>query len=200
MTTFLLIRHATCDPIGQYLAGRASGVPLNAEGRSEAARLAHRLAAIPVDAIYSSPLERTRETADAIAAGRELDVQIADELIEIEVAEWTGQTFTDLEGDARWHRFNALRSVARAASGELMLDVQARAVSFVERLRVERPEARVALVSHGDVIRGLVAHACGIPLDLFQRIDIDTASVSVLDVTEHGLRMRCINLTERLPL
>ena len=195
MTTFLLVRHATCDPVGRSIAGRLPGIPLNAEGREQAARLAERLRGVALDAIYSSPIQRARETADAIATGRALAVSTAEELIELDFAAWSGRTLAELEDDARWRRFNRLRSVARASSGESMLDVQARAVALVERLRAEHPDGRVALVSHGDVIRGLVAHLAGIPLDLFQRLEIEPASVSVIGVDEHHVAVRCLNHT-----
>ncbi|HEV7990604.1 MAG TPA: histidine phosphatase family protein [Gemmatimonadaceae bacterium] len=200
MTTFLLIRHALCDPVGHYLAGRLPDISLNEAGRSQAAALASRLSTISLDAIYSSPMERARETADAIAVGRSTPVELTDELIELDFAEWTGHTFPALDADERWRRFNNFRSMGRAASGELMLSVQARAVALVERLRAERPKGRVALVSHGDVIKGLVAHVAGIPLDLFLRIDVHPASVSIVEVTEHSLAVRCLNVVEPLPL
>jgi broad specificity phosphatase PhoE len=199
MTIFLLVRHATCDPVGRSLAGRLPGIALNAEGRAQAAELATRLRDVPLDAIYSSPIQRARETADAIAAGRATPVHVADELTEIDVGAWAGRTFTQLGGDAAWRRFNAMRSLARASSGELMLEVQSRAVAFVERVRGERPEGRVALVSHADVIRGLVAHLAGIPLDLFQRLQIDPASVSVVEIGDAHVALRALNVTGRVP-
>jgi broad specificity phosphatase PhoE len=199
MTTFLLVRHATCDPVGRSIAGRLPGISLNEEGRGQATRLAQRLAGIELDAIYSSPIERAKETADAIAT-IDVGVQLADELIELDFAEWTGHSFPALDADPHWQRFNRMRSMMRASSGELMLAVQARAVSLVERIRAELPDGRVALVSHGDVIRGLIAHVAGIPLDLFQRLEIDPASVSVIEVAEHHLRVRGVNYTGEVPV
>jgi len=200
MTTFLLVRHATCDPVGRSIAGRLPGIPLNAEGREQAARLAERLRGVALDAIYSSPIQRARETADAIATDRALVVNTAEELIELDFAAWSGRTLAELEDDEQWRRFNRLRSVTRASSGESMLDVQARAVALVERLRAEHPDGRVALVSHGDVIRGLIAHLAGIPLDLFQRLEIEPASVSVIGVDEHHIAVRCLNHTGGLSI
>jgi probable phosphomutase (TIGR03848 family) len=199
VTTFLLVRHATCDPVGRSIAGRLPGIPLNAEGREQAARLALRLRDLALDAIYSSPIQRARETADAIAEGRDVEVRLADELVELDFAEWSGRTLAELDDDPQWRRFNQLRSITRASSGESMLSVQSRAVALLERLRVEHPRGRVALVSHGDVIRGLVAHLAGIPLDLFQRLEIDPASVSVIDVGDQHVALRCINHTGDIP-
>jgi probable phosphoglycerate mutase len=199
MTTFLLIRHATCDPVGRSIAGRLPGIALNADGREQAARLTERLRDLALDAIYSSPIQRARETAEAIATGRDLAVRVSDELIELDFAEWSGRDLAELEDDAQWRRFNRLRSITRASSGESMLAVQARAVALVERLRVEHPDGRVALVSHADVIRSLVTHLAGIPLDLFHRLEIDPASVSVVRVDEHHIAVRCLNVTGDLP-
>jgi probable phosphoglycerate mutase len=199
VTTFLLIRHATCDPVGRSIAGRLPGIPLNEAGRGQAAGLARRLSGVPLDAIYSSPIERARETADAVASARGTAVAIAEELTELDFAEWSGRTLASLDDDPQWRRFNQLRSITPASSGESMLAVQSRAVALVERIRAERPDGRVALVSHGDVIRGLIAHVAGIPLDLFQRIEIDPASVSVIDVGEHHVTVRCLNLTDGIP-
>ena len=200
MTTFLLIRHATCDPVGRSIAGRLPGIALNAEGRGQATRLAERLRGVTLDAIYSSPIQRARETADAIATDRALVVNTAEELIELDFAAWSGRMLAELEDDEQWRRFNRLRSVTRASSGESMLNVQARAVALVERLRAEYPDGRVALVSHGDVIRGLIAHLAGIPLDLFQRLEIEPASVSVIGVDEHHIAVRCLNHTGGLSI
>ena len=200
MTTFLLIRHATCDPVGRSLAGRAPGVSLNADGVAQAATLARRLHDVALDAIYSSPIDRARETAHAIAQGRAVTVQLDDALIELDFARWTGLSFAELDSDPQWRRFNALRSLTRASSGELMLQVQSRAIALLERIRAERPDAAVALVSHGDLIRGVVAHVAGVPLDLFHRIEIDPASVSVVEIGEQQVRVRCLNVIDTLPV
>jgi broad specificity phosphatase PhoE len=127
-----------------------------------------------------------------------MTVQLADELIEIDFGEWTGHDFPALDADAQWRRFNAMRSMTRASSGELMLAVQARVVTLVERIRAEQPTGRVVLVSHADVIRGLIAHVAAIPLDLAHRIDLDPGSVSVIEVAEHSLHVRCLNVTGAL--
>jgi probable phosphoglycerate mutase len=106
---------------------------------------------------------------------------------------WTGRRFAELDELPEWRRFNTLRSVTRAPGGESMLEVQARAVSAVEALRRRHPEGRCLVVSHGDVLRGLVAHYAGIPLDLFQRLEIAPASVSVVQAGEHEIAVRSVN-------
>src|SRR5215212_2773666 len=97
MTTFLLIRHALCDPVGRSLAGRTSGVHLNAEGGVQAEALARRLGEVAVSAIYSSPLERALETAAPIAADQGVPVIEAPGLLEIDFGDWTGKTLQELD-------------------------------------------------------------------------------------------------------
>ena len=198
MTTFLLVRHALCDPVGQSIAGRSPGVHLNDAGRVQAARLSDRLSAFPIQAVFSAPLERARETAAPLADRLRLPVRTIEALGEIDFGEWTGRSLGELAGQPTWTRFNTLRSLTRVPGGEAMLEVQARAVSAVEEIRRTIPEGQCAVVSHGDVIRGLLAHCAGIPLDLMLRLEISPASVSVLRITEHEISVRAVNVTEQL--
>ncbi|MFL5574996.1 MAG: histidine phosphatase family protein [Gemmatimonadaceae bacterium] len=195
MTTFLLVRHATCDPVGRSLAGRAPGVRLDADGRAQAHRLAARLAAAPLAAVYSSPLERARETAAAIAERAGVAVETHDGLTELDVGAWTGRTFAELAPDDLWRRFNSFRGGTRPPRGELMLEAQARAVAALLGLRDRHPSGVVAAVSHADVIKGIVAHVAGIPLDLTHRLEVSPASVSVVTIDAEGARLLRLNET-----
>ena len=118
----------------------------------------------------SSPLERARETAAAIAEPAGLPVEIDPALIEIDFGDWTGSRFEALHGSEAWRRYNAFRGTACSPGGEAMLDVQARAVAAMVRGREAHPGAELVLVSHADVIKAALAHFLGAPLDLFQRI------------------------------
>ena len=111
MTLFLLIRHGLTDAVDHRLAGIAPGTHLNDVGRAQVARLVERLHHIRLTAIVSSPLERTRETADPIAADHGLTVIINPAFLEYDVGAWTGLPFTDLDSNEWWHRFNSARSV-----------------------------------------------------------------------------------------
>ncbi len=195
MTTFLLIRHGKTDAIDQRIVGRMPGIHLNADGIAEAEDLAHRLSLLHVDAIYSSPLERAQETALPLAKKTGLNVRTSGGLLEVDFGEWTGLTFSELSERPAWKRFNRFRSSTAPPGGELMASVQARAVAELERLRGMHPSQTLALFSHGDVIKLLIAHYLGIPHDLFQRLLIDPASVSVLVVEERWAQVRCINIT-----
>jgi broad specificity phosphatase PhoE len=166
MTAFALIRHASHDRLGHTLVGRASGVQLSADGAREAEDLAARLEAGSIHGLYSSPSERARETAAAIADRLHLEVEIADELNEIDFGAWTDRTFADLSDIAEWRRFNDFRSGSRPPNGEATIEVQGRMLRLIERLCARHADETVALVSHGDVIKAALAHYLGVSLDL----------------------------------
>ena len=199
MTRFLLIRHATIEANGKRLAGRAPGMHLDERGREQALALAARLSQLPVTAIYSSPLERARETAEPIARLLGREVAIREELLEIEFGEWTGKAFGELDGLPEFQRFNAFRSCSPVQGGEFMLQAQLRMVLALDALRRAHPDECVAVVSHGDMIRSAIAHYAGIPLDLFQRLEVSPASISTIDVAEAAVRLVSINDTAGVP-
>jgi probable phosphomutase (TIGR03848 family) len=198
-TTVLVIRHGDNDWVGRTLAGWTPGVHLNARGREQAVRLAGRLAGVPVRAIYSSPLERTRETAEPLARQLGLEVRVSDALGELRLGEWTGRKLCELENDPLWRRFNTQRSTTRIPGGELTLEVQTRMVEAFEGIRRRHPDSVVAVFSHGDPIRAILLHYLGMPLDLMHRIEVEPASVSVVALHEWGPHVQRINDTGTLP-
>ncbi len=193
MTRVLLIRHAHHDYLGRAIAGWLPGVSLSAQGRAEAAALAERLAGAPIAAIYSSPLERAMETAEPLAHRLGLQIETRRTLGELDFGDWTGRTMAELEADPDWHRFNAQRATTRPPGGELMLEVQTRAVAELERIRQLHPQATVAVVSHGDVIRAAVLYYTGMPMDLYARIEIHPPSVTLVELDESGPRVIRLN-------
>lgn len=199
MTIFFLIRHALHSLGGETIAGRLPDVHLSPGGQEQATQLAARLQAAPLKAIYCSPLERTRETAAAIGAPLELAPQTLPDLLELDFGDWMGQKLEALRPQEKWRQFNAFRSGTRAPNGELMLETQLRIVGCMERLREQHPNDAIALVSHGDVIKSAVAYFLGVPLDMFQRIEISPASVSIVAVADYGPWVLCVNHTGDLP-
>ena len=194
-TTFFLIRHASHNLLGRVLVGRGAAVPLGEAGREQARRLAQRFADAPISIVQSSPQRRARETAAPIAQGLNRSVEIADEVDEIDVGEWTGQEFEALNADPRWELWNQARGRARAPGGESMAEVQDRVVGHIDRVRSSNPEGRVLIVSHADVIRAAVLYYLGLSLDAFDRIEISPASVSTLLVGEWGAKIFSLNET-----
>src|SRR4051812_16855345 len=184
MTTVLLVRHGLTAMTGPVLAGWTPGVHLNDKGREQATALAERLLPLPVSGIVASPLERCQETAAALAVGRELPVETDDGLGECQYGDWTGQELKKLAKDPLWKVVQAHPSAARFPGGEALRETQARAVEVV-RTRNEAfgADATWIAVSHGDVIKAIVADALGLHLDLFQRIQVDPCSLTVVRYT-----------------
>jgi probable phosphoglycerate mutase len=148
--------------------------------------------------VYSSPLQRTLETAEPVARIFGLSVQPRPRLIEVDFGEWTGMTMADLDGDPLWRRFNAVRSSTRAPGGDLMLEVQSRMVDELEELRVRHDRQTIAVVTHQDAIKAALTHYMGIPLDLFHRLEIGPASVSMMQLADWGPRILAVNDTGEL--
>ena len=186
MTTVLLVRHGLTDANASgRLAGWTPGVHLAERGREQAAALAARLAKVPLAAIVSSPLERCQETATALAAGREIAVETDEQLGECRYGDWTGQELKKLVKDPLWKVVQAHPSAATFPGGESLRDTQARAVDAIRAHNARLgSDATWVAVSHGDVIKALLADALGVHLDLFQRIQVDPCSVSVVRYTE----------------
>jgi probable phosphomutase (TIGR03848 family) len=195
MTVLLLIRHANTDAAGKRLTGWSQGVHLNARGREEAERLADRLEGIPVDAIYSSPLERCRETIAPLARRRGLPVAGCRGLLEVDYGDWTGRTISQLRRTKLWRSVQQAPSTVRFPNGESFLEVQARAAAELGLIAAANPSGTVAVVTHADVVRLLIAHHAGMHTDHVQRLVVDPASVTVVAVAEGVTRLLKVNDT-----
>jgi probable phosphomutase (TIGR03848 family) len=180
MRLLLLLRHAVTEQTGARLSGWTPGLHLSEAGREQAEALAGRLAPVPVDALYASPLERCQETAAALAEAKDLKVRTLEDVGEVRYGSWTGRTLKELAREPLWKIVQATPSAARFPDGESIFEMQARAVLAVERLREAHPAQAVAVCSHADVIKALVCHYLGMHLDLFQRVVVSPASVTAL--------------------
>jgi probable phosphomutase (TIGR03848 family) len=189
VSTLLLVRHGLTAKTGPVLTGRAPGVHLDERGEKQAAAVAERIAALPLAAIVSSPLERCVDTAERIrdaqqVAGREPDWQLDDRLIECGYGAWTGRPIKELAREPLWKVVQAQPSAVRFPEGEALTEVSARAVSAVRDWDQRLGENAVWVAcSHGDVIKSILADALGLHLDQFQRIVVDPCSVSVIRYT-----------------
>ena len=177
----LLVRHASTDYRPDRLAAWTPGVHLSPDGREEAKALAERLAPLRLAALYSSPLERTRETAEAIAEHHpRLRVAVEDGLAEVRFGSWQGRPYKVLARTALWRKVQLVPSEATFPGGESVLELQRRGVDAVERIRAQHRRGTMVAVSHADTIKAIAAHYLGLHLDLFQRIVIAPASVTAI--------------------
>lgn len=198
----LLVRHGKTPTTGKVLPGRRPGLHLSREGQEQAEEVAARIAAMdatgrPV-AVYSSPLERTTETARPIARLLGLRVRSDRGLVECDFGEWTGGRLKTLAAKPEWARVQRYPSGFRFPGGESFLEMQARMSSAISRLvRLHRGETVVA-VSHADPIKAAIAAAAGTPLDLFQRLMVSPCSVSTLAYTDAGAYVLTVNSTASL--
>jgi probable phosphomutase (TIGR03848 family) len=199
MMNLLLIRHAANDWVGERLAGWTPDVHLNEKGLAQANDLAKRLAEVPLAALFSSPLERTMETAQPIAQSHDLTVQIRESLGESQYGDWTGKSLEELKEDKLWPVVQVYPGGARFPGGESLREVQTRIVIELDAIRDAHPGQTVAVVSHSDPIKLAVAHYAGLPLDLFQRITVSPASVTAFSFTQYGPRLIFLNDTGAIP-
>jgi probable phosphoglycerate mutase len=193
MTTFLLIRHGLTDAVGNLMSGRSEGVHLNGTGEAQARTLSDRLGPMTIDAVYASPLERTRKTAQALADARGLQVKVDDRLIEIDYGRWTGKRFADMTGKPEWTLYNTVRSVTRPPDGDSLLDIQHRAVNALLDLHSRHRDGTVAVVSHADTLRAIVLYFLGMPADFVLRLELSPARITVLQLGDGPPRMLQVN-------
>ncbi len=202
-TVVCFVRHGTTATTGKVLPGRARGLHLSDQGRDEATRAGESLAGLSVAAIYSSPLERTRETASAISERVGKPVVVARDLIECDVGRWTGEPLSRLSKLPEWRTVQRWPSGFRFPGGESFLEVEARLAGAVSRICQAHPGEVVVAVSHADCIKTVLASALGVPLDLFQRIVVAPCSISTVVYGSDGPAVLSMGSTGRpagLPL
>jgi probable phosphoglycerate mutase len=192
VTVFHLLRHGEPNVFGR-INGRLPGVGLSDKGRGEIAAVAERFAAERIEAIYSSPLQRTRETAEIVADRLGLPVQYREDVIELDFGEWTGLTADEIRRDERWQMWANCRSIAAIPGGESWRQVQDRVVHALFDLRRLHPDDSVVVVSHGDVIRAGLLFALGMPLDFHSRIEVGLASLNSIRLDGSGIRVLALN-------
>jgi probable phosphomutase (TIGR03848 family) len=189
MGRVLLIRHAPTPETGKKLTGRLPGVSLGDAGLEIARRTAANLSEVKLKAVYSSPIERTWETAIEIARVHDLEPIREDGVVEVDYGTWSGRSLKSLYPLKAWRTVQATPSRMTFPDGENLADAQRRSVAAVERIAHAHPKQTVAIVSHADIIKAVTAHYLGAPLDLFQRIGVSPASVTVIDVPREGIPM-----------
>jgi probable phosphoglycerate mutase len=198
VTTLFLIRHGLTAVTGSRLYGTTPGIHLDERGRRQAAALADRFAGVRLTALYSSPLERCVETIEPLARARRLEIRTSDALIEMDAGAWTGRTLRSLQRTKLWRVVQRSPSRFTFPNGESFVDAEARVVVEIERIARRHPRGRVAVSTHGDLVRVLITHYAGAHLDHFQRVVADPASVSAVHLGDGMPRILLVNDTGSL--
>lgn len=197
-TTLVLVRHAVTAQTGPLLSGRAPGIDLSELGNQQASAAGERLAALPIAAVYASPIERTRQTAAHIATHHQLEVLVLDGVIEADYGDWTGGRIEDLAKTDLWKTVQRAPSRARFPNGESIAEMQTRTVTALEAVVAAHAGEMIVVVSHADPIKSVIAHFTGVHLDLFQRISVSPASVTVFSLEAYGATLVKCNDTGSL--
>ncbi len=195
-----LVRHGRTPTTGTLLPGRAPGLHLSEVGVAQAENAAERLAALKQRpaAVYSSPIERAKETAKPIASRFGLRVRVEPALTECDTGSWTGQDLRKLRRKPQWRVVQELPSAFRFPEGESFSQMQTRITDALDRLSDRHRGESFVAVSHADTIKAAVAATAGVPLDLFQRLVISPCSITVLVRSESGYHVLCTNSTPTL--
>jgi len=197
-TRVVLVRHGVTAQTGPLLSGRLPGIALSDKGVEQAEHAATRLASLAISAVYASPIERTTQTAQCIAARFGLPVVALEGVIEADYGDWTGGKIAELAKTDEWKVVQVAPSRARFPGGESIRKMQARVVDALDALVAEHSNETIVVVSHADPIKSAIAHYAGMHLDLFQRVHVSPASVTVLEFHAFGVTLVKCNDTGTL--
>jgi probable phosphomutase (TIGR03848 family) len=191
-TRLVLVRHGVTAHTGPLLSGRLPGIDLSEKGIEQAEAAADRISALTVSTVYASPIERTTQTASYIAKRFGLEVQPLPGVIEADYGDWTGGKIADLAKTDEWKVVQAAPSRAVFPGGESLRAMQSRMIDALDAVVAAHPHETVVVVSHADPIKSAIAHYTGMHLDLFQRLHVSPASVTVFDFHAYGaLLVKC---------
>jgi probable phosphomutase (TIGR03848 family) len=201
MPVVLLIRHGENNYMkNNRLAGRSPGVHLNEIGQSQAEKVAECLKNLPIKAIYSSPLDRTWETAEPLAKALQLEIVPRQDLLEVDYGEWQGNTFEWLSQQDEWKTLHITPSAVRFPGGETLSEAQSRVCHEITTLcGLYHDKEIFACFTHADLVRLAVVHHLGMPLDYYNRLYIGPASITILEVNEGNGRLISMNYEFTFP-
>jgi probable phosphomutase (TIGR03848 family) len=197
-TRVVLVRHGVTAQTGPLLSGRLPGIDLSELGIEQAERAGARLASLAIGAVYASPIERTRQTAECIAVRFGLPVVTLEGVMEADYGDWTGGKIAELAKTDEWKVVQVAPSRARFPGGESIREMQARVVGALDDVVARHPNETIVVVSHADPIKSAIAHYAGMHLDLFQRVHVSPASVTVLEFHSFGVTLVKCNDTGSL--
>jgi broad specificity phosphatase PhoE len=198
MAVVILVRHGQTD---ENISGRISGqgdASLNASGREQAQLAATVLIPLGVTHLFASPVARARQTAEVLAQHLQLPIEEEADLREVEYGEWEGKFFRDIRQHPMAHQVFHDPIQAVFPEGESLPAVQQRGVQVLERLRRQHPHGIMALVSHGDVIRTVLAYYLGMPFNDYRRLHVDPGALSVLELFDDWVCIKTINFVPQI--
>lgn len=198
MALVILVRHGQTD---ENVSGRISGqgpAPLNARGQEQARLAADVLASLGVIQVFSSPVVRARQTAEILNQRLQVPIVEMPELREVEYGEWEGKHFNDMRAHPIAQQVFQDPSAVAFANGERLTDVQQRGVQAIEVIRQRYPQGIVVMVSHGDVIRTVLAHYLNMPFNEYRLINVDNGAISVLELFEDWVRLKALNFVPQV--
>jgi broad specificity phosphatase PhoE len=193
MSTLFFVRHVEHVLQHQVLLGRRDDAPLSSDGLKQLGHLLDRLRDEPATAIYSSPRQRARATAEVIASAHGLPVQICKQLDELDYGDWSGRPLDELARDPKWQRWNTARSKECPPNGEGMRALQERIVKLAEELAHRHLNETLICVTHAEPIRALMLHVCGMPLDEFAQVDVPPGSITPIRVFPESRLLQCVD-------
>lgn len=195
MPTLFLIRHGENDYLAKNkIPGHIPGIHLNTTGHRQAAELARNLNNLPIQAIYSSPLERAVETAGPLAQSLKLGIRICPDLTDTDVGKWEGRSWKALTHTKIWKVIQETPSQFQFPEGETFSQTQQRVVSALDAIIGSHTDGLIAVVFHSDPIKLAVAHYLSLPLDDFQRLTAHTGSVTILKIDGPTIKLLGLNL------
>ncbi|HSM26108.1 MAG TPA: histidine phosphatase family protein [Anaerolineaceae bacterium] len=198
MTKFLLIRHGDTDYVDEALAGRIDS-PLNSLGSEQANKVANAISQLPIKAIYASPLIRTQLTAAPLADILNMDVAISHGLNQVDFGRWQGLSYDDLMNDLDWQTFQKNPAIVNIPGGEDGTMVRKRvAIAIKEIVLNNHSDSIIACFSHGSIIRHIISHFIGLPIEKLNQIRIAPASISTLDI--QGEDGKLLHLNQEIPV
>ncbi len=198
MALVILVRHGQTD---ENVSGRISGqgpVPLNARGQEQARLAAETLAPLGITHIFSSPLVRARQTAEFLAERLQKSIEEIPDLREVGYGDWEGKTFNEMRTHPVAHQVFHDPINATFPNGDSLLEVQQRGVQVIEWVRNMYPQGLMTVVSHGDVIRTVLAHYLGMPFNEYRRLDLDNGAISVLELFDGWIRVKALNFVPQV--
>ncbi len=195
MPKIVLLRHAhsTANAAG-VLSGQMPNVHLSKSGQEQAERLAERLGRLTISQVQVSPMDRCTETLAPWLAkyGKNVTVLTEPNLIEVDYGKWSGKKLSTLSRAKLWRKVQGQPSAVTFPEGESLAQMQVRAMKTVHDFFASDLELTI-MVSHGDVIKAIVASSMGMHLDDFQRIVIDPASITILESNGGAIRLTRLN-------